>query len=843
MLKTAPLIVLILFGLLCSLDSSVADSYFLSHNRYQNLSLTQRKELAVKTMELMVELEAKYAHEVRKQGFNLNRYKEYMTVLNQFEGLLFSSAHAAPGKKTWNDFGSDFSRLISTPDPNRCLYAGWVSKMDGRYCRHPAFLPKGSSEFKAYQTENKCSGLNQITCNPAIFGYKQQSSQSLFCVPAGLDTAHNSALQCMKEALKETQPGGDSKADRLKFLVENLKKNPQIVESVHKFVYKTCVCPTTDKVNKNYHDYMRPHRTCYGLMNMMRESFCEDDAIIDLTLFRKLQNAAIPANAPNADYDGFYKSFLTEVESNSTEYKALCGEDKSSRDDLTTAGTTTVGTTSGATTAGTTSGTTTAGTSGGTTAGTTGGTTSGLTVADGATAGTTSGATTAGTTGGKTTLPVTPTTTGTTTTVTPTVPTTPDNQDGPDIIVTAPKYTCAVTCSGAGTGCSIQVKRKSDNKVVETLPPEEDINSPENASVEVKIKNTGSDLGEHTVNCDKPTDAGLRDSNAHQCERVCKDTQTDDWPTPMNVCNYKVTKKSDNTPVSFEPIAAEENAPKNSPIELKIKDTNLKVTCAPEEELKESTDHECTRTCKETAAPNVKREGETPENINVCTFEVKKKNSTDKVIYEPIPPHVQDFNDPDLESVAMRLSGTKLQVTCKDSTTPSALTPDGPPDSKAPTLTLSLGTETSATTTIKAKLNDKEEKVEGYSHVFYRKGAEKLNLPKKVSASGTSRSDTPRGLARGSDSSDAAEPAETNKTRELEPGEFGKDSFSITEPRSTSNYEICGKVIGPDGSEVGGSEDCETVKKKPAAVVPANMPVNPQQQIRQRSDTSASGIL
>jgi hypothetical protein len=176
---------------------------------------------------------------------------------------------------------------------------------------------------------------SKIQCNPAIFGFKKAESQSLFCVTAS-DGAHNSAYNCMKEATESTSSTEvDSAEDRLKFLRENLAANPEIFNGVQNFIYKTCICAPSEDVsnpiNNKYHNYIRPHRTCYGMMNMIaKTSICEDPRLpIDTSILEALTNHArekIPENSLGSVIDHEYSQFINvEVKKTATsEYNRLC---------------------------------------------------------------------------------------------------------------------------------------------------------------------------------------------------------------------------------------------------------------------------------------------------------------------------------------------------------------------------------------------------------------------------------------------------------------------------------------------------------------------------------------
>lgn len=365
-----------------------ARSPSMSHDRFVYLTDSEQEQMIIKTMEFVVELEDRYQYEVTTYGYNENRYRHYTSIMKKVMSFLVEEAHAdsylartkritlqddslkpkvtppsplvlkqprptpkipvtlTKPKKSWDDLADDFYNQINTKSsgkiPGKCIYAGWISEMRGNpaLCVHPNFInpksPGSIPETMSYATEDGCQGKNQITCNPVVFGYKSESNKSLFCVPAGVPESHNSALSCMKAALSEKQDGAtDSKEKRLQHLRERLVAKPQAFANVQKFIYQYCVCEASPNgTNKSYHDRIRPHRTCFGMIEMVAEtSICEEPKIdIDTAIFKKLRDAAssgqISKNSSGSSIDAFYKNFLGDVKkSNPTEYKALCPND------------------------------------------------------------------------------------------------------------------------------------------------------------------------------------------------------------------------------------------------------------------------------------------------------------------------------------------------------------------------------------------------------------------------------------------------------------------------------------------------------------------------------------
>lgn len=309
-------------------------SFVKTHEDFVNLPETEQDALIVKTMELATELEERYEKDLEVYGYNQQRFLKYHEALTKLSSLFIDSAYADSSKMDWTALGNDFMKLLQKQGSN-CLFAGWVStaskdKSGKTTCAHPG---KGKS-YPAPEANSSCKkgDPKKIQCSPVIFGYKKESDKSLFCVDA-TSGAHNSSYNCMKEALADSPAQkGDPKATRLKNLRDRLAKNPEIFKGVQEFAYKTCVCEETDKsanFNSDYHKYMRPHRTCYGLMEMIAETtICEDPKLpMDVSIFKGLRNFTKNKIASNSDADKLYTDFLNlEVKKAAPqEFARLCG--------------------------------------------------------------------------------------------------------------------------------------------------------------------------------------------------------------------------------------------------------------------------------------------------------------------------------------------------------------------------------------------------------------------------------------------------------------------------------------------------------------------------------------
>lgn len=359
--KWSLLFILVFFGF-----EAGAREFSLRYEDYVHLSNTEKDKIVVKLMEFAVELESKYDYEVKKYGEHspqVQKLKETLLKLNQF---FISSAYANPPKPGWDKYAKDFKELFLGNKEADCIFAGWPSKtypFQGRsICSHPSksSSKQVNSRYPKPDAGSNCAkaGTNKIQCNPTLFGFQDMQKKTLFCVDSS-NGAQNSAYHCMKLALSDSDKDKES---RLKMLRENLDKSPEIFEALQKYVYELCVCKATpDGFNKSYHEKIRPHRTCYGMMNMLGAVTCEMDNVSPLkntSIFQDLSNK-ISMSAKQDEIDSLYIKFLNEVPGSAPEeYNRLCpndpaitisGGDKDKSKDKDPPGTTTSGTTSGVT--------------------------------------------------------------------------------------------------------------------------------------------------------------------------------------------------------------------------------------------------------------------------------------------------------------------------------------------------------------------------------------------------------------------------------------------------------------------------------------------------------------
>lgn len=305
--------------------------YFMDHERFVHMSEDQKREVVVKTMELMVEMESKYKKEVLTSGYSAERFQKYVQVIQKLQNLIIGSAVAAPTDKTLPTLAKEFSDLLKRLDGKGCLYGGYVSKMDasGKFCRHPSTMGTSTLEVaikNAYinKTVGKsCAGPDKISCNPVIFGYEPKSTLPS-CVPTSnpkIGAAHNVSYECMRTALKGEKKDVDA---RLKIIADSMSNgdSKKAFNDVHNFIFRTCVCNDA-KIDKQevmgtyYVDYIRPHRTCLGMMNTLRvtKNDCAEPVIAsefaeEWTKFygEKVFNSETAAR--NAPFDDEYKKLI-----------------------------------------------------------------------------------------------------------------------------------------------------------------------------------------------------------------------------------------------------------------------------------------------------------------------------------------------------------------------------------------------------------------------------------------------------------------------------------------------------------------------------------------------------
>lgn len=323
-----------LFIILAAFMMPAFAARLMSHEKFVHLNYEEQKKIVIATMELVVEMESKYKHEVKTSGFNPERYRRYTEFMKRVSALILSSAHAASVKNVrYGQYLNEFTTILN--QRNRCIYGGWISEMRGDKCTHPL-----NTQFRnIYQTEGGCTGnSNQITCNPAIFGFKNVTSKTLFCVPAGINQADNTSRDCMAKALASPQESGAStREQRIANMIEGIGRNPNDANAVFDFLIKACACDSrTTQISEHYSNYMRPHQTCYSILKMMSEVTpqCQinNQPLMDTNqtqFLSTIKGILSEAEYKSSDVGAAYVRKIQDLRTNSEEFRssetAVCG--------------------------------------------------------------------------------------------------------------------------------------------------------------------------------------------------------------------------------------------------------------------------------------------------------------------------------------------------------------------------------------------------------------------------------------------------------------------------------------------------------------------------------------
>ncbi len=325
MLKT------ILFTILVMLMKPVLAASLMSHEKFVHLSYEDQKKIVIATMELVVEMESKYKHQVKTSGFDAERFRKYTEFMKAVSNLFFPEAHAATRNTSYGQYLQELDLI--TRENGRCIYGGWISSMVGDFCTHPTESP-----FKnQYQAERGCEdGRRKITCNPAIFGFKDVTAtpKTLFCVPAGVGQSDNSSRDCMQKALGLIpEDGASPPRDRMRDMISGIVGNPNAANRVFNFLIKACACDANQsrQISDHYANYMRPHQTCYSLLRMMSETILNDECTIknqildsDHQSFLRYINTTLSTEQiRSSNVTNLYKEKVDQFVSRS-DFRAIC---------------------------------------------------------------------------------------------------------------------------------------------------------------------------------------------------------------------------------------------------------------------------------------------------------------------------------------------------------------------------------------------------------------------------------------------------------------------------------------------------------------------------------------
>ncbi len=327
-----------LFLFLVLLMKPVFAASLMSHEKFVHLSYEEQQKIVVSTMELIVEMEEKYKHQVKTSGFDPERFRRYTDFMKKVSNLLFfPAAHAAVRNVRYGQYLNQLKTILN--QRNNCIYGGWASEMVNNLCVHPS-----NSKFRnIYQADNNCSGIGKISCNPAIFGFKNVGQKSLFCVPAGRagSASDNTSRECMNKALYSNESGASSREERIQNMIAGIAANPADANAVFDFLLKACACDSrSPEISQHYQTYMRPHRTCFSLLKMMSEVMPQctvNPALMDsnqLSFLQHIQTTVSEAEIRSTNVNNIDAIYRTAVVGNGSadsgfvsrpDYRAICG--------------------------------------------------------------------------------------------------------------------------------------------------------------------------------------------------------------------------------------------------------------------------------------------------------------------------------------------------------------------------------------------------------------------------------------------------------------------------------------------------------------------------------------
>ena len=814
-------------ALLFSLSTILAHASgeILTYEKFVHLSDAQKDQVIIKTMEMMAEMESQYSKGPGPR-----------TSFIKLQNFFMNDAYAAP-LKTWKDYAREYTTLLKKPNSLQCVYAGWVSQVIKGDCVQPSTLPHSAPEYKTYIGAGGVTGTATISCNPVIFGFKQEKAGSLFSVPAGKSrgNAHNSSFNCMKKALESSE--GDIPADRLEFLRKQLSQNPAIVNDVYKFLNQACLCPeAVPGLNSKYHEYMVPHRTCYGLMNMIAETvLCEapnKSEIMDVTFFKELKNFSVATDVNGDAFDSHYAKFLKDLRLNkSSEIAALCKKLANGEEipDLIVGNGVAAGATSGATsgasggaTSGTTSGAT-GGALGGSTSGSSGGVTSGISAgtASGATSGATSGASGGTTSGGpglivKDDIPVSTPTVPVTTTAgsNPGLSTLPKFDD-PGLVttptpITSPEEDIVVIGNKCFADCKVPVGKKGDKSTPMVCTPrmknptplvllDKSVTTPQTFAngapvtwIPVKFERDEIDDNDKPIKEIRTEECivSVVESNdpigsGPSCTASCTfPTGKKDDPLAKLTCN--LSGKNKDKPLTFLESVFKDVDPKLTSLPGVFKDDankDQKIDCPVVDKKEEDAGPSCTAKC---TYPTGKKDDAATKMTCALSGNLKADEPL-KFITSSVEADKKSTSVP-----AKYKDGDEVEkeIQCKV---------EGPTEAAAkPTVSIKNTANLPTTSKFEATMkgaDGKEGKPEGWTLVWTRKRDKDLKLTKsKVKPEApTKASDIENKYGDSGETPDSDKP-ESPETK-IPDGALDVDKEKSEQPRAAKDYDICATLV------------------------------------------------
>ena len=326
---------ILLFSILVFFVRPAAAERLMSYEKFMTLDRAQQEKVVIALMQYVVDVEARYKHEVRTTGFNPERFRRYTDFMKSVSAILFPEAHAAGVRNVrYGQYLHQLREITQGSGRNKCLYGGWISTMvstpQGPKCTHP----KNGGYRSLYQDENCGGGNNRISCNPAIFGFKNINQKTLFCVAAGEGQADNSSKYCMQLALQDPPPAGaSSREDRIRNIIAGIAVNPLDSNAVFDFLLRACACNAgaSPSMNEHYLNYMRPHQTCYSILRMMSE-FTPDcrtgsEPLMDSNQQSFLATIKDLLTQPEIESPSVASTYNTRLSAlfSRSDYQAICG--------------------------------------------------------------------------------------------------------------------------------------------------------------------------------------------------------------------------------------------------------------------------------------------------------------------------------------------------------------------------------------------------------------------------------------------------------------------------------------------------------------------------------------
>ena len=367
MIKILSVLMMALF-----LTSASASRLFMGQEQFIDLTEKEKEEYIIKVMEFIVELEGRYEEALKKEGPDSPKTRKYSTLLQNLKSLFIPTAYAetTPSRTSTQSstanrydmvaYARDFAEAINPSkdkEGKRCIYGGWISRVDAKNkCIHPARLEARTQEYKYYAKQQRCpqpsingdTSKDMIACNPAVFGFMNNSAKTPFCVAGGMTKSFNSSYICMKLSLgldltrdeKERYAGKvenpSSPQERMALLKEQFSANPELAKNVSNFILKTCLCDGggSSIINSHYLREIKPHRTCFGLLNMVTNTATCEASTPTIPEFnndlikkiKELYNTVSNDPASTSSVDTLYTREINKIRTNfSSDYGKICG--------------------------------------------------------------------------------------------------------------------------------------------------------------------------------------------------------------------------------------------------------------------------------------------------------------------------------------------------------------------------------------------------------------------------------------------------------------------------------------------------------------------------------------